>query len=330
MAAGRPDLLLAGDVGGTKTNLALFTTSDGALSLVAETHVLNAGHAGLEDVVRPFLAAERREPTAACFGIAGPVAGGRTHMPNLGWTIDATALGAALGIERVALLNDLEATAYGIAVVPPDQVRVLNPGAAEPRGNAALIAAGTGLGEAILYWDGARHRVSASEGGHADFGPCDGAEIAILERLMARYGHVSWERIVSGPGIHDVYDVLDVPETPDVAARIRDAEDRSALITSLALAGTSARCARALEVFVGAYGAEAGNLALKALATGGVWVAGGIAPKIFPKLADGTFLRAFTNKGRFADWLARIPVKVILDPKTALRGAAAHLAPLPA
>lgn len=327
MKATRPALLLAGDVGATKTNLALFTAAGEVLTPVAEAHFVNDGYAGLEDVVRAFLAREACVPTAACFGVAGPVvADGRTPMPNLGWRIDALGLGRLLALERVVLLNDLEATAYGIATLPPDQLLVLNPGVSAAGGNAALIAAGTGLGEAVLYWDGTRHRISGSEGGHADFAPRNAEEMQILARLMERFGHVSWERLVSGPGLHNIYGVLDVPEAPDVAARIEAAEDASATITELGLARASARCTRALDVFVSAYGAEAGNLALKALATGGVYMGGGIVPKILPKLEEGTFLRAFTAKGRFADWLARIPVKVILDPKTALRGAAAYVA----
>jgi len=326
MSGARPDLLLAGDVGATKTNLALYTAGDGVLTAVVETHFMNEGYRGLEDVVRAFLRDRADVPVAACFGVAGPVADGRARMPNLGWVIDASALGRVLALERVVLLNDLEATAHGIATLPPDQLKVLNPGAPVVGGNAALIAAGTGLGEALLYWDGTRHRVCASEGGHADFGPRNAAEIAILVRLMERFGHVSWERVVSGPGLHSIYGALDVPETPEVAARIAAATDASATITELALTGGSARSARALDIFVSAYGAEAGNLALKALATGGVYVGGGIAPKILTRIADGTFVRAFTDKGRFSEWLGRIPVRVILDPKTALRGAAAYLA----
>lgn len=320
------DLLLAADVGATKTNLALYTVAGGVLTAVDEAHLVNAGHAGLEDVVRTFLHGRTDVPSAACFGIAGPVAEGRSRMPNLGWLIDAAALERRLGLARVVLLNDLEATAHGIATLSPDQLKVLNPGAPVGRGNAALIAAGTGLGEAMLYWDGTRHQVCASEGGHADFAPRNADEIGILERLMARFGHVSWERVVSGPGLHNIYDALDLPEAPDVAARIAAAADASATITELALTGGSARATRALDVFVSAYGAEAGNLALKALATGGVYVGGGIAPKLLTRIADGTFMRAFTDKGRFSEWLGRIPVRVILDQKTALRGAAAYLA----
>jgi glucokinase len=320
-------VLLAGDVGGTKTNLALFTAERGALEPLVSATVPNHGRAGLEAVVGEFLAGREDRPAAACFGIAGPVTGERIHMPNLGWWVDARALEKALGVDRVVLLNDLEATAYGIATLAPDRFAVLNEGAAPAGGaTAALIAAGTGLGEAVLYWDGARHRVCASEGGHADFGPRDAEQTAILDRLRGRFGHVSWERLVSGPGLHNVYDALDLDESPAVAASIASAPDASARISELALAGGSARCVRALDCFVACYGAAAGNLALQALATGGVYVGGGIAPKIVSKLRDGAFLRAFCDKGRLAPLMERIPVKVILDPTTALRGAAAHLA----
>jgi len=318
--------LLAGDVGATKTNLALFSVERGELTCAHEQRFLNREHAGLEEIVASFLGG-RPSPVAACFGVAGPVADGRIRMPNLGWTIDVDRLRKSLGLPRVVLLNDLAATAYGIATLAPDRFAVLNEGVPQPEANAALIASGTGLGEAILFWDGAAHRVSPSEGGHADYGPRDAEQTAILARLRERFGHVSWERLVSGPGLHNIYDVVDVAEVPGVARRIAAAQDASAAIAEAAIAGESARCARALDVFVTAYGAEAGNLALKALATGGVYVGGGIAPKILAKL-EGAFMRAFCDKGRLAPLLSTIPVKVILDPTTALRGAAAHLAQL--
>jgi glucokinase len=320
-------ILLAGDVGGTKTNLALFTADGGALDPIATATVPNHEHAGLEELVAGFLAGRAERPTAACFGIAGPVTAERIHMPNLGWWIDARALAKSLDVERVVLLNDLEANAYGIATLTPDRFAVLNEGATPEGGaTAALIAAGTGLGEAVLYWDGAQYRVCASEGGHTDFGPADAEQSRVLDRLRGRFGHVSWERVVSGPGLRNVYDALDVDETPAIAASVASAPDASARISELALAGTSARCVRALDVFVACYGAAAGNLALHALATGGVYVGGGIAPRIVAKLREGAFVRAFCDKGRLAPVLQRIPVKVILDPTTALRGAAAHLA----
>lgn len=320
------DVVLAGDVGATKTNLAVFRTDGGTLVSVADDTFRNHEHAGLDEVIATFLARGGERPRAACFGIAGPVADGRSRMSNLDWTIDARELAARFGFERVVLVNDLEATAYGIPTLAPDQLVVLNEGTARPDGNVALIAAGTGLGEAILFWDGARHRVSASEGGHTDFGPRDATQIAILRKLIDRLGHVSVERLVSGQGLRNIYDALDEPESPAVARQIAGADDPSATITQLALASTSPRCVQALDVFVSIYGAEAGNLALKALATGGVYVGGGITPKILPKLRDGAFLRAFCDKGRFVELLRSMPVRVILEPKTALRGAAAHLA----
>jgi glucokinase len=318
--------LLAGDVGGTKTNLALFDAGGGPLAIVREAKLLNHEHADLADVVRTFLRGERT-PRAAAFGIAGPIrAGGRATMPNLGWLIDAAALATGLGIERVVLLNDLEATGYGLATLAPTEYVVLNEGRPVPGANMALIAAGTGLGEAILFSDGTTYRVSPSEGGHADFAPRDAEQIAVLTRLMREFGHVSWERLVSGPGLVNLHHALDVPDPPAVAAAIAAAADPAAAIAEAALAGSSPRCIRALDLFVSMYGAEAGNLALKALATGGMWVAGGIAPKLLAKLRDGAFMRAFTDKGRFADLVAAIPVKVVLEPRTALRGAAAYLA----
>jgi glucokinase len=319
-------MLLAGDIGATKTNLALFIAEGGEVQVIAEETFLNHGHAALDEIVAPFIARHGGPPEAACFGVAGPVADGRARMPNLDWPIEADHLVRTLGVERVILINDLEATAYGIATAAPEHLAVLNRGVPRAGANAALIAAGTGLGEAILYWDGSRHRVLASEGGHTDYAPRDAEQMAILGRLGERFGHVSCERVVSGRGLRNVYDVLDIEEAPALAGRIETAEDASAVITEAALAGASSRCVRALEVFVASYGAAAGNLALTALATGGVYVGGGIAPRILPKLTDGTFVRAFCDKGRFTDLLRTIPVKVILEPKTALRGAAAYLA----
>jgi len=319
----RETVLLAGDVGGTKTNLALFRPAGDGIETVAEASVANADHADVQHVLASFLAGRAVE--AACLGVAGPVDAGRARMPNLGWTIDAAALAARLGIPRVVVVNDLEATAWGIATLGAESVVTLNAGVPRPRANRALIAAGTGLGQALLVWDGMRHVVSPSEGGHVEFGPRNPEQIAVLERLAARFGHVSYERVLSGPGLANVYDALDDADDAAAAARIAAADDRSAAITAAALDGTSRRAVRALDLFVDVYGAEAGNLALKALARGGVWVGGGIAPKILPKLRDGRFVAAFCDKGRFGDLMRTIPVHVILDERTALRGAAAYL-----
>jgi len=322
-------MFLAGDVGGTKTNLAIFTSEGGKLHVVAEQSFLNHSYAGFEEIVKEFLAGHDYIVTQACFGIAGPVKAGRAKMPNLPWTIDSALLGAALYIDRVFLLNDLEATAYGIAVLQPENVMVLSE-AGPQLGNIALIAAGTGLGEAILVWDGVTHRASASEGGHADFAPRDAEQIELLRYLIAKFGHVSYERLVSGPGLLNIYNFLKesgFAKEPDwLSSRLSESADASAVITETALSAQSELSTHALELFVSIYGAEAGNLALKALATAGVYIGGGIAPKILPKLKDGTFVRAFRDKGRFSTLLESVPVRVILDPKTALRGAAYYLA----
>ena len=325
-------MILAGDVGGTKTNLAICTSEGGKLHVVAEQSFLNHSYAGFEEIVKEFLAGHDCKVTQACFGIAGPVKAGRAKMPNLPWAIDSALLSATLHIDRVLLLNDLEATAYGIAVLDPQKVVVLSEGGPPWPGNIALIAAGTGLGEAMLRWDGGKHRVYASEGGHADFAPRDAEQIELLRYLMAKFGHVSYERLVSGPGLLNIYNFLKASgfaKEPDwLSARLLESADASAVITETALSAQSELSTHALELFVSIYGAEAGNLALKGLATAGVYVGGGIAPKILPKLKDGTFVRAFRDKGRFSEILDTVPVRVILDPKTALRGAAYYLASL--
>ena len=323
-------MFLAGDVGGTKTNLAIFTSEGGRLRVVAEQSFLNHNYTGFEQIVKEFLAGQDSVVTQGCFGIAAPIVAGRAKMPNLPWVIDSALLAQALHVDRVILLNDLEATAYGIAVLDPQKVVVLSEGGLPRSGNIALIAAGTGLGQAMLFWDGGKHRVSASEGGHADFAPRDAEQIELLRYLIAKFGHVSYERLVSGPGLLNIYNFLKesgfAKEPEWLSARLSESADASAVITETALSAQSELCTHALDLFVSIYGAEAGNLALKALATAGVYIGGGIAPKILPKLKDGTFVRAFQVKGRFSKLLETVPVKVILDPKTALRGAAHYLA----
>jgi glucokinase len=230
-----------------------------------------------------------------------------------------------LGIESVSLINDLEATAYGIFTLDNTEFTVLNEGSPQLEGNMALIAAGTGLGEAIIYWDGSHYRPSASEGGHADFAPRNPLEIELLRYLVDRFRHVSYERVVSGPGLLNIYNFLkdgDYFKEPAWLAEKLAAADPGAVISEAALTGEAEICIHALNLFVSIYGAEAGNLALKAKARGGIFVGGGIAPKILEKLTDGSFLKAFTDKGRFAEFLLTIPVKVILNEETALRGAA--------
>lgn len=320
-------MILAGDIGGTKTVLALFEESQGVLRAAREETFPSREHARFGDLVSAFLAKQRPALRAACFGVAGAVIGGRVRTTNLPWTLEENALAESLGARRVKLLNDLEATAYGMLFLAPEASVVLQPGAERGRrGHRAVIAAGTGLGEAMLYDDGAHFHPVASEGGHADFAPRTEQEIELLRFLRAKLGgHVSTERVLSGPGLRNVYDFLrrseGVPEPGWLAERMRE-EDPSAVITQAALAEQDPVCSAALELFVSLYGAEAGNHALRCLALGGVWVGGGIAPKILPALRGGGFLAAFRDKGRFAKLLEGLEVRVALEPRTALLGAA--------
>ena len=318
-------MLLAGDVGGTKTALALFEARGASLVPVSEAELASREFPGLEAAVARFLAGGPEVAIeAACFGVAGPVVEGRCAATNLPWELDEPGLAAAIPAGRVRLLNDLAATAHGVLGLPRTVLATLQAGVSRP-GSMALIAPGTGLGEALFVWDGARHVVVGSEGGHADYAPRGELEAELLAALRREHGHVSWERVVSGPGLTALYRFLraraGAPEPPWLAARLVR-EDPAAVVTEAALAGEDPVCARALDVFVAALGAEAGNLALKALALGGVFVGGGIAPRIRAKLEDGAFVAAFRDKGRFAPLLASIPVHVVLEPRAALLGAA--------
>ncbi len=317
-------MILAGDIGGTHTRLALFGDEPDA-GLIREETLLSKSHESLIGAVKWFLKGETPQIDAACFGVAGPVNAGRCRMTNLPWTIDAMELNQKLSIPSVTLLNDLEATAFGTLALKEDDFFTLNTGRINPHGNRVVIAAGTGLGEAILFWDGVQHRPFPSEGGHCDFAPRNSVEIGLLSYLLKRYPRVSYERVLSGSGLLNVFRFLEESEQSGdvypVSERLKK-EDPGSVISELALAHQSERCIKALDLFVSIYGAEAGNLALKTLATGGVYVGGGIAPKILEKLKDGTFIKAFLAKGRYASFLKAIPVKVILNDKTALLGAA--------
>jgi glucokinase len=318
-------VLLAGDVGATKTALALFDERAPDAAPVRSAILPSRAHAGLEQAVQAFLADPPPEPiTAACFGVPGPIVDGRAEPVNLPWRVEEQALAAAIPARRVRILNDLVATAHGVLALGSEALLTLQSG--RPRaGNLAVIAAGTGLGEAIVVRDGDRRLVVATEGGHADFAPRTDEEVELLRFLAKQYGHVSWERVLSGPGLVDIYRFLREsgagPEPDWLRERLAGA-DPAAAISEVALEDADPVCARALDLFVAAYGAEAGNLALKALALGGVFLAGGIAPKIRRRLARGGFLAAFTDKGRLSDLMAAIPVHVVLDPAAALLGAA--------
>lgn len=317
-------MILAGDVGGTKTNLALF---DASLDEKVSRTYRSGDHAGLAEILRRFVSEAGRGFERACFGVPGPVVDGTCRTTNLPWVVDARELARDLGLRTVSLINDLEANAYGIGVLGAGDIEVLSEGAPGAAGNAALIAAGTGLGEAGLYWDGRRHRPFASEGGHADFAPRNELEIEFLRFLRARYGRVSWERVVSGPGLQNIYTFLRDTgrgeEPAWLSARLRE-EDPAAVISRVALEGSSELCAQALEQFVSLYGAEAGNLALKVMARGGVYLGGGIVPRILPRMGSPIFMQSFVDKGRMQALLESMPVRVILNDRCALLGAARH------
>lgn len=324
-------LILAGDIGGTKTHLGLFSLRREKLQTEIKKTFPSKQYPGLEPVIKEFLA-EHQQVTIgkACFGIAGPVMDGQVKTPNLPWVVNAAEIAQTCGLSAVSLLNDLEAAAYGIFTLEADELFALNEGVSGRRGNKVLIAAGTGLGEAILFDDGRDYHPSASEGGHGDFAPTDDTQINLLRDLMKKFGRVSYERVVSGPGIKNIYDFLRHSgrlEEPDwLKQKISAAEDPSVVISQEGLAASNAICVEALNLFVSVYGAEAGNLALRAKSTGGVYIGGGIAPKILAKLKDGTFMRAFLDKGRYRELLSDMPVRVIMNDQAALQGAAFYVA----
>lgn len=317
-------LILAGDIGGTTTRLAYFRDAGNRLETVAAKHYASREHGSLATIVQAFVAEHDLAPERACLGIAGPVREGRVLTPNLPWVVDAGELAGLLGLARVALINDLEANAYGIPLLVEEDFAILNPGRPDPAGPMAVISAGTGLGESLAVWDGTSHRPLPTEGGHADFAPRNELETELLLYLRAEFGRVSYERVLSGPGLRNIYrflrDSRHLAESPEVSAVINQG-NAPAAIARAALAGNCPLCEQALDLFVSLYGAEAGNLALRTLATGGVYIGGGIAPKIIDRLKSPAFLLAFTAKGRLSPLLEKIPVRVILNDRTALFGA---------
>ena len=318
-------MILAGDIGGTKTVIGLFEEAGHRLHAIREETFPSQSHGSLEEILDRFLGSGSRLPLrAACFGVAGPVIEGKSTVTHLPWGLDERRLAGILHVPHVTLLNDLEAAAYGMLHLEPTDLCTLQPGLPR-KGNIAVIAAGTGLGEAILYWDGKCYHSLATEGGHTDFAPRSDIEIELLRYLQRAYGHVSYERLLSGPGLFNIYRFLrdsGVALEPEWLRTRIAREDPGSVISEIGLAGDDPLCAKALDLFVSLYGAEAGNLALKAFALGGVYIGGGIAPKILPKLQDGAFTRAFADKGRFADLLRSIGVKVALNPRAPLIGAA--------
>ena len=322
-------MILAGDVGGTKVHLALFGFEQGRLTHIRDEKFPAREYSGLGEVVLKFLgeASNGEEVTAACFGVPGPVRDGRLKLTNLPWTLDSRELSLRLKIEHLFLINDLEANGYGIPELSPEQIFVLSEGDASAVGNRGLVSAGTGLGEAILVWNGKQHVPMASEGGHADFAPRNDEEIELLRYLQKQLGgRVSFERVVSGIGLKNIYtflrDVKSLDEPAWLKQRMAE-EDPNAVIGELAENGSNELCARTLDIFASAYGAEAGNLALKVLASGGIYLGGGIAPKMLKTMQNGIFMKAFTDKGRLSDLLVHTPVRIILESRAALMGAAA-------
>jgi len=321
----RAPLVLAGDVGGTKTRLGLFQASAKGMRLLRTRDFPSAAYNGLERVVEGFISDTGRIE-AACFGVAGPVVDGTAVATNLPWKISASSLKRFLSTPAVSVINDLVANAGGIGVLKKTDFFVLSKGA-KTTGHGALLSVGTGLGEAILFWDGSRHIPSPSEGGHAEFGPRNRLELGLLRYLFERFGHVSYERVLSGAGLFNIYQFLrDAGACGRENARLGERlekEDPAAVITEAARLRKSRLCGASLDLFVSIYGAAAGNLALQIMASAGVYLGGGIAPKIIWKLKDGTFMKAFKDKGRLSAIVAPVPVKVIMNDRAALLGAAA-------
>ena len=316
---------LAGDIGGTKAYLGIFRSEGEGLSCLEEGRFATTRYSGISELLVSFIETSGQRPEKVVVGVPGPVRHPPVKPVNLPWTIDPVEIGDRLGIADVHLLNDLEATAYGTLVLPPDDLVELNRGTPDDEGNIAVIAAGTGLGEGGLCWTGERFVSIPSEGGHASFAPGTDLESELWAYLFSRFGHVSWERVVSGPGLVHIYEFFKSSgrgqESDWLGRELASEEDRPGVISRAATSGDEL-ASLALDLFVSLYGAEAGNLALKLMSTGGVFVGGGIAPKIADKLRQGSFMKGFTEKGRVADVLEGLPVHIVLNDKTGLLGAA--------
>jgi glucokinase len=321
-------MLLAGDVGGTKTHLGVFSKEKGPREPLVEAVFQNADYPDFEAVLREFLIPVKQSIHKACFGVSGPVMDGQCRITNLPWIIREKQIQHVFQIASVRLINDLEATANAIPFLGPADLFILNQGQIVRRGNMAVIAPGTGLGEAFLTWDGQCYRAYASEGGHADFTPRSSLELELLLDLRERFGHVSWENICSGKGISRIYQFFKVKgygeEPAWLSEKLNRGSDPTPVIVAAALDDERScdLCKKTLDLFVSILGGEAGNLALKVLAAGGVYLAGGISPRILSFLGGGRFMEAFRQKGRMSELMSRIPVSVIVDPGSAMLGAA--------
>jgi len=321
-------VILAGDIGATRTRLAAFQTEGNRLDCVVQKAYPSQEHSGLRDILVQFIRTEGIPVHSACFGVAGPVRGGQSKISNLPWTIDSKELASQLKLNSVGLLNDLEAYAYGIDALESKDLVTLSEGSEDADGNRAVISARTGLGVAGLYWDGFRHHPFACEGGHADFAPRSDLQAALLAHLQKKHGHVSCERILSGPGIRNIYDFLrdshKAEEPASLREQISSARDASALIAQLALESKSAICVQTMDLFVSVLGAETGNCALRYMTTGGIFIGGIIAAKNVEKMKDPAFLQAFHDKGRMTSLLKDMPVKVIVNDDCGLIGSARY------
>ena len=321
-------MILAGDIGATRTRLAAFQTEGNRLDCVVQKTYASQEHSGLRDVLVEFIRSEGIPVHSACFGVAGPVRGGQSKISNLPWTIDCRELATQLKLPSVGLLNDLEAYAYGIDALESKDFVTLSEGSEDAEGNRAVISAKTGLGMAGLYWDGFRHHPFACEGGHADFAPKNDLQVELFNYLQKKYGHISCERILSGPGIRNIYDFLrdshKAEEPAELRERISAAPDPSALISQLALQNKISICEQTMSLFVAILGAEAGNCALRYMTTGGIFIAGIIAAKNLEKMKEAAFLEAFFDKGRMAALLKDMPVKVIVNDDCGLIGSARY------
>ena len=321
-------MILAGEIGATRTRLAAFETEGNRLQCVVEKTYKSQEHEGLSAILAHFIKGEGIPVHSACVGVAGPVRGGRSKISNLPWTIDARELAKQLKLNSVGLLNDLEAYAYGIDALESKDFVALSEGSEDAEGNRAVISARTGLGVAGLYWDGFRHHPFACEGGHADFAPRNALEMELLTYLQKKYGRISCERLLSGPGIKNIYEFLRDARKAEEPAWLRDqmnaAPDPPALISQIALEAKAAICDQTLSVFVSIFGAETGNCALNFMSTGGIFIGGSIAAKIVPKMKDPVFMKSFLDKGRMEALLKDMPVKIVLNDDCGIIGAARY------
>src|SRR5213080_4019738 len=321
-------MILAGDIGATRVLLAAYQNEGSQLQCVVQRLYKTQDHSGIAEVLKDFVNTEGVPVHAACFGVAGPVRAGKSKISNLEWTIDSRELASQLKLGSVGLLNDLEAYAYGVDALASTDFITLSEGAEDSEGNRVVISARTGLGVAGLYWDGFRHHPFACEGGHSDFAPRNDLEVELLQYLLKKYGRISCERILSGPGIKNIYDFLRDTKKEDEPQWLREqisgAPDPPALISQIALENKSSICDRTLSIFVSIYGAETGNCALHFMATGGIFIGGSIAAKIVPKMKDPIFMQSFLNKGRMEPLLKEMPVKIVLNDDSGIIGAARY------